>query len=173
MKLIPALYARFGILIWVACLAIECASLGILYHKRGMYRALNTMVTLSAQALKLTEHWKITQTVAPQHLSHITQEIRNMAKYFDTIQLTFREGDEDAQKKFCEMTMSFTLKHDDIFWKFFIALHKKYRGRIYSTELSLCKEEREACDSVTEPIRTSEEHSLFLKGRYTARWYYF
>lgn len=173
MKLIHALYLRFGILIWLVCLTIECVGIGVLCHRSDMYRALNTMVTRSAHTLELAKEWQIAQTVAPQHLSRITQEIQNMARYFDTIQLTFREGDEDAQKKFCEMTMSFTLKHDDIFWKFFTALHKKYRGRICSTELSLCKEGRESYDSITEPMSTSEEHFLFLRGRYTARWYYF
>lgn len=173
MKLIHTLYVRSGMLVWIACLAIECMSVGSLYYKRDVYHKLTQMVALSARTLKLATHWNIGQTVAPQHFSRITQDIQNMAHYFDTIQLTFREGDDDAHKKFCEMTMTFTLKHDDIFWKFFAALHHKYRGRIYSTALSLCKEEREPYDSITEPMSTSQEHSLFLKGRYTARWYYF
>ena len=173
MKLIHFLYVRFGILIWLLCLAMEGMSLNISYHAQEKYHALKEQIKHSEKTLGLAAQWKLRSEVTAQKITQITQDIQKLAQHFDTIQVTFYNVDHDTARSFCEMTMTFTLKHDDIFWKFFHALHHKYRGRIQSTELSLCKEEIKTEDMLLEHPNLSSQASALLKGKYIARWYYF
>lgn len=164
-------YMRFGIVFWACALLLEFASLYAFYSTKQRAEHLRYLIAQEGSTVTEAKKWVLPETINSRNISKFSQEIQKIAQNFDEIQITFQES--TTQKTWIELTMTFTLKHDDIFWKFFTNVHEQYRGRLHSVNLLLYKENNTSPEMDFNTVEVSSDEKISLKGKYIARWYYF
>ncbi|WP_207760961.1 hypothetical protein [Holospora curviuscula] len=164
---------RFGVLLWSIGTVLNGSFFYWGYKNFSRIKDLELYLTRTTDVLKRALTWKVEDFFLPDKLPEFSQELKKYAMHFDTLQVTYKKP--FVGEAWIEMTITFKIQHDDIFWNFFKALYTRYKGRIESVTLTLSRGEAEASDYDASSPHFSEDEALknWINGVYKARYYFF
>ena len=164
---------RLGLILWSVGGLLHGSLFYWGYKKFLRIKALESSIVQRKCVLKRALTWQISRPLHLDKLSNFSQELQKYATHFNTIQVAYQTPSQ--QNAWIEMTITFKVKHDDIFWNFFKNLYKNHKGRIESVALTLSREEPAQLDQETlSPSFPGDEAvKSGIHGVYTVRYYFF